>query len=242
MYLIEFLIGFAIFLLIIFLLPDKDKKLRKQFDIPQEEMSSQLNAKRTRIQGRVTKIKALNSPIFDKEAVIYQSSVFRLREHSKRDSDLWTKEHDWRVFKKEEKKENFLVEGQGWYALVKIDNSVELLNANRDDINQADTLMSKLNSGDKSFDDIKKKLAEFLERYNVFSNHFLDDKYEFLRVKEQYLSDGNHVTVVGFCTVEDADNYPELSGIIHPKTEKVLVVSHDKLPVYLTDDLNVLYG
>ena len=242
MYLMEFIIGLVIFFLILFLIPNKDNKLRKQFDLPKQEMSAQVNEKRVRLQGQVTKIISLKTPIFEEEAVIYQSSIFRLSERSKRDSDLCTKEHDWRIFKEEIKKENFLIEGQGWYALVKVKNSVELLNASKNDINQVDTLISKLNKGDKSFTDIKKEVARFLEKYNVFSNHFLDDKYEQLRAKEQFLSEGHHITVVGQCTVEDAISYPELSGIIHPQTKKIIVVSGDKLPIYLTDDMNILFG
>ncbi len=238
----EFIIGLGIFLLILFLIPNKDKKLRKQFDLPKQEMSEQVHGKRVRLQGQVKKIVSLQTPIFEEESVIYQSSVFKLRELSKRDSDLCTKEHDWSLFKDEKNKEDFLVEGQGWYVLVKVNNSIDLLNANKNDINQVDTLISKLNKGDKTFEHIKKNLAQFLEKHNVASNHFLDEKYEQLRAKEQFLCDGHHVTVVGNCIVDDAENYPELKGHIHPQTKKVIVVSSGEVPVYLTDDMNILFG
>lgn len=234
-----------LFLVVLALIPNKQKRLlKKVFNQPIVKLDKSLPEKRLRVQGKVTAINTATTPIFNQEAIIYESGFYTLNERERRDPDFHSYEHNWKLERLEKVKNNFLLEDNGYYALIKTDNSVDILNKTKNDINQYDIgFISSLNSSSIKFEDITTNLKIFMEklklpRYSI--NYFLNS--EILRVKEQLLLDSNFVSVVGVCSVESIEEHPQLIGIVHPMTKNILVISSSEEPLYITDDMKTLYG
>lgn len=238
-------VGSIIFLIALALIPSKESRiLKKAFDKPIKKLDKSLDGKCCRVQGKVTPIKTTITPFFKQQAVFHDSGFYTLKEREKRDPDFHSYEFNWNLEKSEKVKNNFLLEDNGWYALIKVDNSIEILNKTKNDINQYDiSFISSLNSSSMKFEDIKANLNSFMDKFEITKlsqkNYF---HYEVLRVKEQLLKDGDFVSIVGKCSLESIDNHPELKGIVHPMTEELLVIESSDKPLYLTDDMKTLYG
>lgn len=241
------IIVIGMFFLIVFatLIPSKKaRKLKKVFGKPISKLTPSLNGQYARVQGKVTAINTIKTPIFNHDAVICEAGVYTLSEREKRDPDFYSHEGNWILKKSELQMNDFLLEDNGWYALIKTSGAKEILTKTKNDINAYDIgFISTLNKGKVNFEDITDELKNFMESLGMARltiNNFFN--YEVLRAKEQLLLDGDFVSVVGKCKVDDVKNYPEIKNLVHPMTSKILVIEQDEKELYVTDDMKTLYG
>lgn len=240
-----YVLGLIVFFIALALIPSKEAKvLKKAFSKPVSKLGKSLDGKYHRVQGKITAINTATTPIFKQQAVFHDTGFYILKEREKRDPDFHSYEHNWKLEKSEKEKNDFLLEDNGWYALIKVDNSIDILNKTKNDINQYDIgFISSLNSSSTKFEDIKANLNAFMDKFEISrlarNNYY---NYEVLRVKEQLLKDGDFVSIVGKCSVDSIENHPRLKNIVHPMTKELLVIESSDKPLYITDDMKTLYG
>ncbi|WP_371195209.1 hypothetical protein [Glaciecola sp. SC05] len=234
----------VIFLLILVLVPSKQTRhLNSIFKKPIQKLSPALEGQYARVQGKVIAFRTHHSPIFKQAAIIHETTFFTLNSREQRDPDWHSKEHNWKLEQSEKIKNDFLVENNGWYALIRTDSSFEFLSRNINDINQYDIgVISSLNQGDIKFEKIESNLKEFMSMfYSKLAIKVLFDTH-ILRAKETYLLDGEFVSVVGICKLEAVDKHPSIKKHLHPDTKKILVIGSCKEPLYITDNMKILFG
>ena len=156
-------LGLAVFFIILMFLPNKDKKIRNEFKRKSSILSKDINNKIIKVQGKSILIDTITTPIFKNKAALYETKFYEMSELAKGRGELGTgfnsNESDWRLKETRSKKNSFLIQVKGDYALIDIEHCKFLLTKNVDKINNYGDLSELIINGKFSYSDLEPNIC-----------------------------------------------------------------------------------
>jgi hypothetical protein len=240
-------LGLAVFFIILMLLPNQDKKIRKEFKRKSSILSKDINNKIIKVQGKSILIEALTTPIFKNKAAFYETKFYEMYELAKGGGDLGTgfnsNESDWRLKETRSKKNSFLIQVKGDYALIDVEHCEFLITKNVDKFNNYGDLNEFILNGKLRYSDLEPNVLDFITSLGLTAKYYKYNDEAIIQLKESKIGEGAHVAVVGKCTVEDIQDYPLVKSILPSGIKNIFVIKGtSETPVYLTDDFGILFG
>ena len=233
--------------IILMFIPNKDKKIRKEFKRKSLILSKDINNKIIKVQGKSILIEAITTPIFKNKAALYETKFYEMSELARSGGDLGTgfnsNEGDWRLKETRSKKNSFLIQVKGDYALIDVEHCKYLLTKNVDKINNYGDLNELIINGKLSYSDFEPNVLDFITSLGLTAKYYKYNDEAIIQLKESKIGEGYHVAVVGKCSIKDIKEYPLVESILPKGIKSIYVIKGSaETPLYLTDDFGILFG
>lgn|GEM_PF-2753638 len=240
------LLGLAVFFIILMFLPNKDKNIRKEFKRKSSILSKDINDKIIKIQGKSILIDVITTPIFKNKAAFYETKFYEMSELAIGGGELGTgynsNEADWRLKESRSKKNSFLIQVKGDYALIDVEHCKFLLTKNVDKINNYGDLSELIMNGKFSYNDLEPNILDFITSLGLTAKYYKYNDEAIIQFKESKIGEGDHVAVVGKCSIKDIKEYPVIESILPKGIKSIYVIKGSaETPLYLTDDFGILF-
>ena len=235
------------FFIILMFLPNKDKKIRKEFKRKNSTLSKDINNKIIKVQGKSILIEALTTPILKNEAALYETKFYEMSELAKSGGELGTgfnsNKADWRLKETRSKKNSFLIQVKGDYALIDVEHCEFLLTKNVDKFNNYGDLSEFILNGKLRYSDLEPNVLDFITSLGLTAKYYKYNDEAIIQLEESKIGEGDHIAVVGKCSIKCIKEYPLVESILPKGIKSIYVIKGSaETPLYLTDDFGILFG
>ena len=240
-------LGLAVLFIILMLFPNEDKKIRKEFKRKSSILSKDINNKIVKVQGKSILIDTTTTPIFKNKVALYETKFYEMSELAKGGGELGTgfnsNEADWRLKETRSKKNSFLIQVKGDYALIDVEHCKFLLTKNVNKINNYGDLNELILNSKLSYSDLEPNVLDFITSLGLTAKYYKYNDEAIIQLKESKIGEGDHVAVVGKCLIMGIKEYPLVESILPKGIKDIYVIRGSaETPVYLTDDFGILFG
>jgi hypothetical protein len=229
------------------LLPNKDKNIRSEFKRKSSILSKDINNEIIKVQGKSILIDAITTPIFKNKAALYETKFYEMSEIAKAGTDLGTgfnsNQSDWRLKETRSKKNSFLIQVKGDYALIDLEYCQFLITKNVDRINNYGDIKEVILNGKYKYFDFEPNVLDFITSLGLTAKYYKYNDEAIIQLEESKIGEGDHVAVVGKCNIKDIKEYPIVESILPSGIKSIYVIKgSSETPLYLTDDFGILFG